>query len=111
MQAGYIAMSGKKSLHREDGEYAPLAYADTSKEADDGMLLIGRGATIFPTYESAEKALRDTLKKAEAAGHEWPRKKEYAIVQVRYPLDATANAEVRGERLRESRSTDGFGGL
>ena len=98
MQAGYIAMSGKKSLHREDGEYAPLAYADTSKEADDGMLLIGRGATIFPTYESAEKALRDTLKKAEAAGHEWPRKKEYAIVQVRYPLDATANAALTGNR-------------
>ena len=87
MLAGYIVMGRLKTVsQREESEFTPLAYADIGEEPDDGLLLAGRGATLFSTSEAAEKAIQDTLVKATAAGHKWPSKIEYVIVEVRDQL-------------------------
>ena len=58
---------------------------------------------MFATPAAANTAIRDTIAKARADGDKWPDKYGIYLLTVE---DAPPNAELRGERLRESLSND-----
>ena len=88
---GYIVMVRPKTRKRSDAPalYAPMAYSAKKKDYGHSLLLRDRGATMFKTGPEAGQALEDTLRRATAAGHEWPKTSEFLVVQVKAPpLDA-----------------------
>lgn len=98
---GYIVMCAPKKKHGADF-FAPLAYG----RGDDGepgpdMLLRDRGATLFATPADAQAALKDTLMRSKAMGHEWPERYQYAVTTV---YAKPSNAELCGVRSTSERA-------
>lgn len=81
--SGYIVMCAPKKKHGAEF-FAPLAYGigEDVDEPGPDMLLRDRGATLFDTQEDAQAALKDTLTRATAAGHFWPKNYQYAVTTV-----------------------------
>jgi len=76
----YIAMVARKS--RDAPEFfAPLSYG-RGKELGHELLLRRGRATMFATDREAWAALEATLKQATAEGDVWPKKFQYAIIEV-----------------------------
>ena len=80
---GYIAMSARKSKEATEF-FAPLSYGRNKEPAHDQLLRRGR-ATMFATEREAWAALEKTLKQATDEGAPWPKKYQYAIIEVDGP--------------------------
>lgn len=77
---GYIAMVARKSKEAPEF-FSPLSYGRGKEPSHDQLLRRDR-ATLFATEREAWAALEVTLKKATADGDEWPKKFQYAIIEV-----------------------------
>ena len=82
--SGYIILRAPKR-QTDFCHGAPMAYGVKGVPGHDDRLLVDRGATLFATYEAATTALESTLTAEESAGHLWPKKYSYEIVEVRVP--------------------------
>lgn len=107
---GYIVMCAMKKKHGAEF-FAPLAYGRGHEgELGTDMLLRDRGATLFTTIGDARTALKDTLTRSEALGHEWPNKYQYAITTV-YEKPSNALAQAAGAQEFEETTGGRSGSL
>ena len=80
---GYIVMLAKKSK-RSAEFFTPMSYGRDEEPAHDQLLRRGR-ATLFTFEQEAWDALKATLKQATKEGAEWPKKFQYAVIEVEGP--------------------------